>query len=98
MKLLASVDQTTKSQAILQQTVEGLSVIVIAYYLSGLAHYVFKAFHDMGWLADDILASGIFVPIALGLSFGLIKWGKHRIHKHYPATKPRSDSESSTPQ
>ena len=88
MKLLASVDETTKSQAILQQTVEGLSVIVIAYYLSGLAHYVFKAFHDLGWLTDHILASGIFVPIALALSFGLTKWGKNRIHKNYPNTKP----------
>ena len=36
LKMLASVDKTTKSQAILQHTVEGLSIIVIAYYLSGL--------------------------------------------------------------
>ena len=36
LTLLISVDKTTKSQAILQYTVEGLSVIVIAYYLSGL--------------------------------------------------------------
>ena len=80
-KLLASVDQTTKSQAILQQTVEGLSVIVIAYYLSGLAHYLFKALHEIGWLPNETLASGIFVPIALLLSFGLIRWGKNRIHQ-----------------
>jgi uncharacterized membrane-anchored protein len=95
-KLLASVDQTTKSQAILQRTVEGLSVIVIAYYLSGLAHYLFKAFHDLGWLSNDTLASGIFVPIALLLSFGLIQWGKNRIHKNYSDPKPHSDSDSST--
>ena len=94
-KLLASVDQTTKSQAILQRTVEGLSVIVIAYYLSGLAHYLFKAFHDLGWLSNYTLASGIFVPVALLLSFGLIKWGKNRIHKNYPDPKPHSDSDSS---
>jgi uncharacterized membrane-anchored protein len=97
MKLLASVDQTTKSQAILQRTVEGLSVIVIAYYLSGLANYLFKAFYDLGWLSNYTLASGIFVPVALLLSFGLIKWGKNRIHKNYPDTKPHSDSDSSTP-
>ncbi|MDH5426849.1 MAG: DUF3422 domain-containing protein [Nitrospirota bacterium] len=81
MKLLASVDQTTKSQAILQQTVEGLSVIVIAYYVSGLANYLFKAFHEMGWLSNYTLASGIFVPIAIGLAYGLITWGKKRIHQ-----------------
>ena len=96
MKLLASVDQTTKSQAILQRTVEGLSVIVIAYYLSGLAHYLFKTFHELGWLPNETLASGIFVPVALLLSFGLIKWGKNRIHKSYADTKPHSDSDSST--
>jgi uncharacterized membrane-anchored protein len=87
-KLLASVDQTTKSQAILQQTVEGLSVIVIAYYLSGLAHYLFKALHELGWLGNYTLASGIFVPIALLLSYGLITWGKNRIHQtHSPSKK-----------
>ena len=80
-KLLTSVDQTTKSQVILQHTVEGLSVIVIAYYLSGLANYLFKAFHELGWLPNYTLASGIFVPIALLLSFGLITWGKTRIHQ-----------------
>jgi uncharacterized membrane-anchored protein len=95
-KLLASVDQTTKSQAILQRTVEGLSIIVIAYYLSGLAHYLFLAFHDLGWLSNYSLASGIFVPVALLLSFGLIKWGKKRINKNYPDPKPHSDSDSST--
>ena len=88
-KLLASVDKTTKSQAILQHTVEGLSVIVIAYYLSGLANYIFKAMHEIGWLSHYLLASGIFVPIALGLSFALIVWGRKRIHtKHF-----NSDSE-----
>jgi len=95
-KLLASVDQTTKSQAILQKTVEGLSVIVIAYYLSGLAHYLFKALHDLGWLSSYTLASGIFVPIAVLLSFGLIRWGKNRIHKNYPDPKSQSDHDSPT--
>ncbi len=89
LKLLASVDKTTKRQAILQYTVEGISVIVIAYYLSGLANYIFKALHEVGWLPNYLVASGIFVPLAIGLSFGLIAWGRKRIHtKHFP-----SDSE-----
>ncbi len=95
-KLLASVDQTTKSQAILQQTVEGLSVIVIAYYLSGLAHYLFQALHDLGWLPNHILASGIFVPIALVLSFGIITWGKKRIHQTHSRSNINTDSDSPT--
>lgn len=88
--LLLSVDNTTKSQAILQRTVEGLSVIVIAYYLSGLANYIFKTLHKLGWLANDVLISGLFVPIALGLSFGLIAWGRKRLHrKHFPPDPPQ---------
>jgi len=95
-KLLASVDQTTKSQAILQQTVEGLSIIVIAYYLSGLAHYLFQAFHELGWLPNYTLASGIFVPIALALSFGIITWGKKRIHRTHSKANVATDSQSPT--
>ena len=48
--MLQSVDKTTKSQVILQHTVEGLSVIVIAYYVAGLGGYIFKGLQEMGWL------------------------------------------------
>ena len=81
LKMLASVDKTTKSQAILQHTVEGLSIIVIAYYLSGLGNYVFKALHEAGWLANATLASGLFVPISLLISFSLIFFGRKIINK-----------------
>ncbi|MDR4494601.1 MAG: DUF3422 family protein [Nitrospirales bacterium] len=93
MKLLASVDQTTKSQAVLQHTVEGLSVIVIAYYVSGLANYVFKALEEIGWLSNYSLASGVFVPVALCLSFAIITLGRKHIHKKlFPSHPPASSS------
>lgn len=95
VKLLASVDQTTKSQAVLQHTVEGLSVIVIAYYLSGLANYIFKALHEAGWLSNYSLASGIFVPIALGFSFALITLGRKHLHKKLFSANSTSPSNSS---
>ncbi|NKB80382.1 MAG: DUF3422 family protein [Nitrospirales bacterium] len=89
LKLLQSVDTTTKSQAILQHTVEGLSVIVISYYLSGLASYIFEALHEMGWIDSHAFASGLFVPISIGISFGLIVLGRKIIHTHlYPDSKP----------
>lgn len=81
LKLLASVDKTTRSQAILQHTVESLSVIVITYYLSGLGSYIFKALHEMGWLDNATLASAIFVPIAFATSFGLMLIGRKMIYK-----------------
>ena len=84
--LFSSVDQTTRSQAILQQTVKGLSVIVIAYYLSGLADYLFKGLHELGWIHNADAATALFVPIAVVLSFTLMKVSRKIIHKRLAAT------------
>jgi len=88
LSLLKSVDETTKSQVILQHTVEGLSVIVIAYYMSGLAGYVFKGLAEMGWLANYTLASAIFVPVAIGLAFVITTFSRKYLHKKLAGTPP----------
>jgi uncharacterized membrane-anchored protein len=97
LALLQSVDKTTKSQVLLQHTVEGLSVIVIAYYVAGLAGYVFKGFQEMGWLKNANIASAIFVPIAIGLAFGITTFSKKYLHKklegEQPARKPDNTEE-----
>lgn len=91
LALLQSVDKTTKSQVILQHTVEGLSVIVIAYYLAGLASYVFKGLYELGWLGNANVASAIFVPVAIGLAFLITTVSKKYLHEKLtgdpPATK-----------
>ncbi|MCA1958763.1 MAG: DUF3422 domain-containing protein [Nitrospira sp.] len=81
LTLLQSVDKTTKSQVLLQHTVEGLSVIVIAYYLSGLMGYVFKGLSEVGWLANYNLASAVFVPVAIGLAFIVTTISRKYLHK-----------------
>lgn len=81
LTLLVSVDKTTKSQAILQHTVEGLSVIVIAYYLSGLIGYIFKGLQEMGWLRNAHIASALFVPLAIGLAFLITTLSRKHLHK-----------------
>jgi uncharacterized membrane-anchored protein len=81
IKLLASVDSTTRGQAILQRTVESLSVIVITYYLTGLGQYLFKAFYEAGWLKNATFATAFFVPVAFLLSFGLMAIGRRIIRK-----------------
>ncbi|MEY4704043.1 MAG: hypothetical protein RL042_239 [Nitrospirota bacterium] len=81
LTLLASVDKTTKSQAILQHTVEGLSVIVIAYYLSGLMGYIFKGLQEMGWLHNAYIASALFVPLAVGFAFLITSVSRKHLHK-----------------
>ncbi|TKB68282.1 MAG: DUF3422 domain-containing protein [Nitrospira sp.] len=83
LTLLMSVDKTTKSQAILQYTVEGLSVIVIAYYLSGLMAYIFKGLHAMGWLRDADIAAALFVPFSIGLALGITIIGRKLLHKKF---------------
>jgi len=90
LTLLASVDKTTKSQAILQYTVEGLSVIVIAYYLCGLMAYIFKGLHEMGWLGNADIAAALFVPVSLGLALGITILGRKLLQKKF------SDESAST--
>ena len=93
LTLLVSVDKTTKSQAILQYTVEGLSVIVIAYYLSGLMAYIFKGLHEMGWLRNADIAAALFVPLSLGLALGITILGRKLLHKKFSGepTPPTSE-------
>lgn len=83
LTLLASVDKTMKSQAILQYTVEGLSVIVIAYYLSGLMAYIFKGLYEMGWLGSADIAAALFVPVSLGLALGITILGRKLLRKKF---------------
>jgi len=93
LTLLISVDKTTKSQAILQYTVEGLSVIVIAYYLSGLMAYIFKGLHEMGWLHSADIAAALFVPLSLGLALGITILGRKLLHKKLSGASTPSASE-----
>jgi uncharacterized membrane-anchored protein len=93
LTLLASVDKTTKSQAILQHTVEGLSVIVIAYYLSGLIGYVFKGLQEMGWLRNANIAAALFVPLAIGLALLIMNLSRKHLHKKLSGEPTPSASE-----
>jgi uncharacterized membrane-anchored protein len=97
LTLLQSVDKTTRSQVILQHTVEGLSVIVIAYYLAGLAGYVFKGLSEMGWLKNSHIASAVFVPIAIGLAFVITTVSKKYLHKKWSGEQPRTVGSSTPP-
>lgn len=88
LTLLQSVDKTTKSQVLLQHTVEGLSVIVIAYYLVGLATYVIKGLDEAGWIRNANIASAVFVPIAIGLAFLITTASKKYLHKKLSGEQP----------
>ncbi len=93
LSLLISVDKTTKSQAILQYTVEGLSVIVIAYYLSGLMAYIFRGLQEMGWLRSADIAAALFVPVSIGAALGITILGRKLLQKKFSGetTPPASE-------
>ena len=75
--LLASMDRRARLQLRLQQTVEGLSVAAITYYVVGLIAYAAKAAHGVGLTLDPDLAAGLAViPAALA-----VWWGVRRIRR-----------------
>ena len=64
--LLHSMNDRARMQLRLQQTVEGLSVAAISYYVVSLGSYVFKALKEIGWLPiDPGVATALFVPVSI---------------------------------
>ena len=74
--LLTSMDRRTHLQLRLQQTVEGLSVVAISYYLIALVGYVFHAIPRLHYE----LAMAAAVPLVLaGVTLALLRL-KRRLH------------------
>lgn len=72
LELQRSVDETTKTQVRLQHTVEGLSVIVLAYYMTALAKIVFDTVEKKDLLPySSYTMTAIFIPAAILISLFL---------------------------
>lgn len=63
--LLNTMNKRAEMQLRLQQTVEGLSVAAISYYVVGLFGYLIKAIPHEDLPLDPVIATGLFVPIAV---------------------------------
>lgn len=63
--LLASMDRRTHLQLRLQQTVEGLSVVVLSYYGTGLVYYALKGVRSAGVSFPVDLVVGASVPVIM---------------------------------
>jgi uncharacterized membrane-anchored protein len=75
--LLASMDRRTQLQLRLQQTVEGLSVVAISYYLVGLIGYLMKA---MKFVSHEV-GMAVAVPlVVIGVALAL-RGARHHIMK-----------------
>ena len=71
--LLASMDRRARLQLRLQQTVEGLSVAAIVYYMAGLVGYLAKGIKAGGWRFEPDLIVGIAVPALAILAFFTVR-------------------------
>lgn len=63
--LLKSMDQRAHLQLRLQETVEGLSVVVLSYYLLGIVGYGLKAAKASGIDINVDLITGIAIPVVV---------------------------------
>ena len=64
--LLKSMNRRAKLQLRLQETVEGLSVVAISYYLLGLVLYAAKGLKGAGLHVDPDVAALVALPVILG--------------------------------
>ncbi|MEJ1157688.1 DUF3422 family protein [Prosthecomicrobium sp. N25] len=84
--LLDSMDRRARQQLRLQQTVEGLSVAAVSYYVVGLIGYLAKAAKDAGLLpVDPGLATGLSVPVVILAVYLLVR----RIRTGHADDEPR---------
>jgi uncharacterized membrane-anchored protein len=63
--LLSTMNSRASMQLRLQQTVEGLSVAAISYYVVSLLGYVFKAMSEAAWPIDPNISMGVSVPFVM---------------------------------
>ncbi len=81
--LLDSMNRRARLQLRLQQTVEGLSVAAVSYYVVGLVGYLAKGLKEAGVpMPDPGLVSGMSVPLVLLA----VWWTVRRIRAHHADT------------
>ncbi|HSD60783.1 MAG TPA: DUF3422 domain-containing protein [Burkholderiales bacterium] len=83
--LLDSMNRRAKLQLRLQETVEGLSVAAITYYVVGLVGYGAKALKAAGVAINVDLAIGISIPlVAIAVALGVRKMRRMVTGAHGP--------------
>ncbi|MBL4743795.1 MAG: DUF3422 domain-containing protein [Cycloclasticus sp.] len=77
-ELLNSMDKRAQLQLRLQETVEGLSIAAITYYIVGLMSYIAKSINAVGININTDLFVGLSIPVVLlGVWFGIRKVKLH---------------------
>ena len=78
--LLASMDRRAKLQLRLQQTVEGLSLAAIVYYVIGLVGYAAKAGKAGGLAIEPDLLMGLAIPVVALAVLLMLRRVRRRLH------------------
>ncbi|MDY0267857.1 DUF3422 family protein [Trichloromonas sp.] len=79
--LLASMDRRGRLQFRMQETVEGLSVAAISYYMVSLTGYLFGGLPLSRWGVEKGVLMAAAVPAIVGLVWWLTQRIKHRLIK-----------------
>ena len=80
--LLKSMNDRTRMQLRLQQTVEGLSVAAVSYYIVGLIAYLFKGAKEAGYVnIEPGISTALSVPVVIILMWLIVR----RIRSAHPA-------------
>jgi uncharacterized membrane-anchored protein len=80
--LLASMDRRASLQLRLQQTVEGLSVVAITYYVAGLVGYLAKGLKASGLAIDPEVSVALAIPVVLILVAVALRRTRRRLGAH----------------
>lgn len=89
-RLLVSMDSSARMQVRLQRLVEGLSSVVIAYYLLGLIGYPLKAAEKFWPPVHSTLILGVLAPVVVALLAVAMGRAHHRLvlDDNHPAPGP----------
>lgn len=88
LRLLASLDRRQRLQLRLQETVEGLSIAAITYYLVGLVAYAAKALEAAGVDIDPDLVAGLSIPVVVLV----VAYGVRRVRRALSRETPSEES------
>ncbi|QEE19473.1 DUF3422 domain-containing protein [Youhaiella tibetensis] len=79
--ILRSMNQRSEQSYLLQQTVEGLSVVAVSYYALGILTYVLGIAAAYDHAIDPKLWAGILAPVVVILTWFGIRHLRERVHK-----------------
>ncbi|MDT0502595.1 DUF3422 domain-containing protein [Halomonas sp. PAR7] len=80
-EILQSLNERTNSQLKIQKAVEGLSIIVISYYLFSLFKLGLQSLNALGVVIAPGIAAAILGPLGLGI-IGFLAWRIQRVKNH----------------